>query len=160
MSANETLFDKAQQNLKVAKKIYTLAEEDDVYLNYVAYHLQQAVEMTLKYYLEENGINYPKTHDIDQLIRIIHKDNVPCPITEYIDEHSEMFSLWESKTRYVLNYQTERRKIERALEEVNVFVIDAKNSFLKTNGFINCHPDELNKDENDQIDLDDNELGM
>ena len=68
---NETLFDKAKQNLKVAESIYsTIAINDEAYLNYVGYHIQQALELSIKYMLEMNGVNYPKTHDIDQLIRL------------------------------------------------------------------------------------------
>ena len=64
---NETLFDKAKQNLKVAESIYsTIAINDEAYLNYVGYHIQQALELSIKYMLEMNGVNYPKTHDIDQ----------------------------------------------------------------------------------------------
>ena len=113
---NETLFDKAKQNLKVAESIYsTIAINDEAYLNYVGYHIQQALELSIKYMLEMNGVNYPKTHDIDQLIRLANINNVELYLNEYIDDHSEMFSLWEARTRYILNYRLEKRKIERSL---------------------------------------------
>lgn len=130
---NETLFDKAKQNLKVAESIYsTIAINDEAYLNYVGYHIQQALELSIKYMLEMNGVNYPKTHDIDQLIRLANINNVNLYLNEYIDDHSEMFSLWEARTRYILNYRLERRKIERSLSETKLYldVIDK---------MINCH---------------------
>ncbi len=130
---NETLFDKAKQNLKVAESIYsTIAINDEAYLNYVGYHIQQALELSIKYMLEMNGVNYPKTHDIDQLIRLANINNVNLYLNEYIDDHSEMFSLWEARTRYILNYRLERRKIERSLTETKSYldVIDK---------MINCH---------------------
>lgn len=108
---NETLFDKAKQNLKVAESIYsTIAINDEAYLNYVGYHIQQALELSIKYMLEMNGVNYPKTHDIDQLIRLANINNVELYLNEYIDDHSEMFSLWEARTRYILNYRLEKEK--------------------------------------------------
>lgn len=122
MKEFETLFDKAKQNFHVAKNIHNLADEDEAYLNYVAYHLQQSVELTLKFYLENNGVHYPKTHDIDQLIRILRTQEIACPFTEYIDDHSEMFSLWKARTRYVLNFSAERVKVERAISEVGKFL--------------------------------------
>lgn len=120
---NETLFDKAKQNLKVAESIYsTIAINDEAYLNYVGYHIQQALELSIKYMLEMNGVNYPKTHDIDQLIRLANINNVELYLNEYIDDHSEMFSLWEARTRYILNYRLEKRKIERSLMETKSYL--------------------------------------
>lgn len=120
---NETLFDKAKQNLKVAESIYsTIAINDEAYLNYVGYHIQQALELSIKYMLEMNGVNYPKTHDIDQLIRLANINNVELYLNEYIDDHSEMFSLWEARARYILNYRLEKRKIERSLTETKSYL--------------------------------------
>ena len=120
---NETLFDKAKQNLKVAESIYsTIAINDEAYLNYVGYHIQQALELSIKYMLEMNGVNYAKTHDIDQLIRLANINNVELYLNEYIDDHSEMFSLWEARTRYILNYRLEKRKIERSLTETKSYL--------------------------------------
>ena len=118
MKENETLLDKANQNLNIANTLYeTYRYDDEAYLNYVGYHLQQSVELSLKFCLEINGVEYPKTHDITQLIALINKSEVDIPLTEYIDDHSEMFSLWESRTRYILNYRLEEKKVERALTE-------------------------------------------
>lgn len=65
-----------------------------------------------------NGIIYPKTHDIDQLIRVANHNNIDIGMTEYIEEHSEMFTLWETRTRYVFNHRLEKKKIDIALKEV------------------------------------------
>ena len=93
MKENETLLDKANQNLNIANTLYeTYRYDDEAYLNYVGYHLQQSVELSLKFCLEINGVEYPKTHDITQLIALINKSEVDIPLTEYIDDHSEMFS--------------------------------------------------------------------
>ena len=95
---SETLLDKSISNYNVAVMIRNQMGSDEAYLNYIGYHLQQAVELNLKYQLEMSGIEYPKTHDIE--------------------DHSEMFSLWEARTRYVLNYHLEERKIDVALKGV------------------------------------------
>lgn len=47
-------------------------------------------------------------------------------MTEYIDSHSEMFTVWEAKTRYILNYQLETKKITLALKEVEDYLNDLK----------------------------------
>ena len=119
---SETLMDKAVHNYNVAIMIYNSMEGDESYLNYVGYHLQQSLELAMKYLLENNGIQYPKTHDIDQLIRIARKNNIKFFLSEYIDDHSEMFTLWESRTRYVLNYQLELSKVEKAMKAVGEYL--------------------------------------
>ena len=80
--------------------------------------LQQAVEIAIKYELSIHAVPYQKTHDITQLIQLANQNGVDLNLPEYIDDHSEMFTLWESRTRYIINYRLEKRKIERALEEV------------------------------------------
>lgn len=125
MNNNETLFDKAIQNLNCAKIIYNSdLIEDEAYLNYVGYHLQQAVELAIKNELELNGIEYNKTHDIEQLIELANEYDIDLKITNYIDDKAEMFSSWEAKTRYIKNYKLEKRKVSRAIVEVEKFIDD------------------------------------
>ena len=119
----ETLLDKAVQNLNCAKALYNSElVEDEAYLNYVGYHLQQAVELSIKYQLELNGVEYNKTHDIEQLIQLAKASGVELFITDYIDDKAEMFSSWEAKTRYILNYKLEERKVSVALTEVDKYI--------------------------------------
>lgn len=120
MRKYETLLDKAKQSFTVAQIIYkTMAATDDAYLNYVGYHLQQSVELAIKFVLEMNGIEYPKTYDITQLIQFAEKKDINLFLSEYIDEHSEMLSTWEDKTRYMLNYRLESRKIDKAIDAIS-----------------------------------------
>ena len=120
---NETLLDKAVQNLNCAKILYNSELlEDEAYLNYVGYHLQQAVELSIKYILEMNGIEYSKTHDIEQLIQLASESNVDLYISDYIYDKAEMFSSWEAKTRYIMNYKLEKRKVSNAIIEVEKYI--------------------------------------
>ena len=52
---SESLLDKAIQNYNVAVNIRNTLSDDEAYLNYVGYHLQQAVELALKHIMEING---------------------------------------------------------------------------------------------------------
>ena len=115
---DETLLDKAKQNVNVAKMIFNSSKGDEIYLNYIGYHLQQAVELAVKHGMECFGIEYPRTHDIEQLILKCKDEGIDIGVTDYVDDHSEMFTQWEAKTRYIKNYRLESRKIEKALEEV------------------------------------------
>lgn len=122
MATEQTLYDKAASNLRTARLVFDNREDDDAQLNYVGFHLQQALELALKYLLEQSGIEYPKTHDIDQLIRLANESEVNLGLSEYLEDHAEMFSQWEAKSRYVIGYSIEQRKIERALEEIDEYL--------------------------------------
>ena len=111
-----------------------MGSERSIFKITFGYHLQQAVELNLKYQLEMSGIEYPKTHDIDQLLRIGKENGADLLVTEYIEDHSEMFSLWEARTRYVLNYHLEERKIDVALKGVKE-LLDKTSDLIKANNF-------------------------
>lgn len=122
MASASTLFGKAAANFRCADAILTAADGDEEQLNMAGYHIQQALELALKYLLEQDGIEYPKTHDIDQLIRIGNDGGVDLRLTEYIEDHAEMFSQWEVKSRYVIGYAIEAKKVSRARDEVDEYL--------------------------------------
>ena len=120
--SEETLLDKAVANYNIAQAIMQTLSADEIYLTGIAYHLQQSVELAIKHILETEGAEYPHTHDIDQLILFAKDNDVDLHITDYIDEHSEMLSVWEAKTRYVKGFRIELRKIETALTEIRDYL--------------------------------------
>ena len=74
---NDSLLNKAIRNFNIAKMIYSDGEmADEMYLNNVGYNLEQAVELAIKHVMELSGCQYPKTHDIEQLIRIAEEEGV------------------------------------------------------------------------------------
>lgn len=124
MSNNyETLLDKAIQNLNCAEIIYSSELiHDEAYLNYVGYHLQQAVELSLKHMLEMNGVEAIRTHEIEQIIQLAKERNVDLMLTKFIYERAEMFTSWEAKTRYIKNYKLEHNKVAEAIKEVRIYI--------------------------------------
>lgn len=122
MASAKTLYEKSVANYKSARLLFENAIGDEEQLNFAGYHLQQAIELAIKYLLEQDGVEYPKTHDIDQLIRIAKDNDVELYMSEYLEDHAEMLSMWEAKARYVLDYAIESKKIERALAEVDEYL--------------------------------------
>lgn len=53
---------------------------------------------------------------------IANENKIDLHVTDYVREHSEMFSLWEAKTRYVLDYKLELDKIESAMKGVGEYL--------------------------------------
>ena len=65
MNASKAWYSFAVEDLKMAK----LAMKEGIY-NQVCFHSQQAVEKSIKSYLEFNGVVPPKTHKLADLISI------------------------------------------------------------------------------------------
>lgn len=126
--SDRTYLDIAKENLILAKNIY-VSFDDEIMLNYAGYHLQQSVELTLKYILFMNGIDFPKVHSINQLINVFEKNDMLDLIPEYIDDNSDMITNWESQTRYILDYQIARRKIVKAFPEIENLISNVEEMY-------------------------------
>lgn len=116
------LFKRAYLDWKAAKNLLRIPENDEAYMNNVAYHLQQAVEKTLKAFLECVGVTVPNTHDIDKLVRMSRNNGSRVVITEWIEDKADMLTRWETDTRYDMDYCVESRKVRTGLEEVQYFL--------------------------------------
>lgn len=110
---NETLLDRAYSNYNHAQMLVNLKTDDEFTMNLVGYLLQQAAELSLKHFLETNGINYPRTHRIEELLAIVpdgYQDNF-----EDVAYFAEVITAWESKTRYIKNYFLEEKTIRKIM---------------------------------------------
>ena len=58
--SDRTYLDIAKENLILAKNIYE-SFDDEIMLNYAGYHLQQSVELTLKYILFYEWYRFSKS---------------------------------------------------------------------------------------------------
>lgn len=116
------LFRSAKADYETAVMIWKNSYNDEMILNNAAYHLQQAVEKTLKGALECVGVTVPNTHKISKLVKMISDNGANLRITEWIDDHSEMLSEWEAQSRYDMDFLVEQRKLDAALRGVKEFL--------------------------------------
>lgn len=120
---HETWLDKAVSNYHAAELFMSRLKNDSRYFSFIGHHLQQTVEFCMRYQLEQAGIEYPdERHEIDQLIRIGRKNGTDIFVTDYVDDHSEMFTLWELQNSENIYSHIERRKLFRAMDEVRIFL--------------------------------------
>lgn len=114
---DDTLLDIAKSNLASAKLLYQYKTDDEIRLNTVGYLLQQAIELALKHHLEMNGIDYPRTHDIDSLLAL-------CEDGEFkeLEPWAETITAMESKTRYIKNYRLVVRKVDQIMKLADTLV--------------------------------------
>lgn len=116
------LFRSAWMDFQTAQMIWERPYNDEMILNNAAYHLQQAVEKVLKGALECVGITVPNTHKITKLVAMVMNHGANLIITDWIDDHSEMLSEWEAETRYNMDFLVEKRKLDRAIKEIERFL--------------------------------------
>lgn len=88
------LLRKAQSDLNAA---HALADDPDQGDDVVGFHVQQTVEKSVKAVLASLDIDYPRTHDIDYLVRQLVKHDVFVPDALL---EARWVSMWGVFTRY------------------------------------------------------------
>lgn len=88
------LLERAESDLRAAESLASdPAMGDDV----IGFHAQQAVEKSLKVGLVANGIDFPKTHDLDFLLSLATKSGLE--ITDELTA-TRWLSPWAAEFRY------------------------------------------------------------
>lgn len=115
-------FKSAYHCYDVAAKLMKYYKQDEMYLNDVAYNLQQCVEKTLKAFLECKGVTIPQTHSIHKLISMSKNNGSAAIITDWIAANQYEIETWESDTRYNFDMTLEFERIQSGLKEVKHFL--------------------------------------
>jgi len=90
----QRLLRKAAADLTAAR---ALADDPDQADEIVGFHVQQAVEKSVKAVLAWLEIEYPLTHDVDFLVRLLTRRDVPVPDALL---EARWVSMWGVFTRY------------------------------------------------------------
>ncbi|MDA0737681.1 MAG: HEPN domain-containing protein [Nitrospirae bacterium] len=102
---------KAGNDLRNAE--HTLTLQEDCPLDTVCFHAQQCVEKLLKAWLVFEGLDFPKTHDLTELVALL-PDNTRFPIS--VDDCVKLTD-YATVTRYPGEWEViERSDAEQALE--------------------------------------------
>lgn len=86
-----------------------------------AYHMQQAVEKTIKLKADLEGLNL-WGHDIDVLIHKCEENNINIRIPNYIKTHADQISHWESECRYYPIKTVRRDSLKKTLDVTTVWL--------------------------------------
>lgn len=116
------LFKSAFMDFQLVKTICRTPYNDEMFLNNAAYHLQQCVEKVTKGALECAGVTVPGTHRLSKLFRMVHNNGANLILTDWLEDHAEMLSEWEAESRYNMDFLVEKRKLDVAVEQVDVFL--------------------------------------
>lgn len=115
-------FKSAYHCYDAASNLIKYYGQDEMYLNDVAYNLQQCVEKTLKAFLECKGVTVPQTHHIHKLISMSENNGSAVIITDWISQNRYEIETWKSDTRYNFDISLELGRIQLGLQEVKKFL--------------------------------------
>lgn len=118
---DETLMDIATSNFRQALNAYQHDTGDERGLNLVGYLLQQATELCIKHCMEINGMRYPHTHIIEDLL------DECTGIVKYDMEFysfAPAISKWEAKSRYIKNYRLALMQVQSGFRFIKKFLLD------------------------------------
>lgn len=110
------LLARAKVNLKNAQNDYAAMGTDDAYVDDCCYNLQQAIEKTLKYIVEMNGVSYAANHDIRANINILNRMGAVCPAEKELRNLASTLYEWETSTRYRDDFVAVKADIDAAME--------------------------------------------
>ena len=122
---HEILLKKAETDLQGAEVLYK-SDNEFLDVEIVFFHLQQSIEKFLKAVLSYRGIHYTKTHDLEQLLKLLGTEFVlDTSDVEFIEE----LNMYAVQGRY--DYVSE------ALDNIDDFFEIAKKVKKRTNEIIN-----------------------
>lgn len=120
-----TMLEISKSDMFFVQKL--LQESDDMGLQLLAYHAQQAVEKALKYAYSHLGKRTPKTHDIRALLEGLSdvEEFSNSPLIADLTLRADTLTMWEEKTRYPNDYMATRKSVEEMvpyIEELIAFI--------------------------------------
>ena len=125
LKPHEILLKKAETDLQGAEVLYK-SDNEFLDVEIVFFHLQQSIEKFLKAVLSYKGIHYTKTHDLEQLLKLLGTEFVlDTSDVEFIEE----LNMYAVQGRY--DYVSE------ALDNIDDFFEIAKKVKKRTNEIIN-----------------------
>ena len=115
----EIFMKKAKVDFELAKYAYHgfISNIVDIDLDIILFHLQQTVEKALKSVLAKNNIDFPKIHDIEELLFLLRK------IIELDDKYLELTDLsdYAVEGRYVM-LENEANTVSSMINLVDEFL--------------------------------------
>lgn len=123
----ESLARLAAIDLATAEKLAPDPEMDD---RPVGFHAQQAVEKALKVVLMLEGVDFPKTHDLEYLIVLAEKHSI---VMEQELESASWLTPWAAEFRYD-DAPIETLERKRAIAVANVAVTWCQELIAKAGG--------------------------
>lgn len=113
MGKYEDFLELARNDLRVAKLILN-SSNDELMQNTAAYHVEQAVEKTMKALIVKNGGRAGISHSITELSKDL--DDLGAEYPEWIHEKDDDITSWSTTIRYNVNFKADHDEIEAVIQ--------------------------------------------
>ena len=77
---NYSLLDRAKKDVWNARLVFKHWDGDELSYDIAAYHVQQAIEKSMKYVLSQNKVEFKKQHDAVFLKEQFEDNNIDLPV--------------------------------------------------------------------------------
>ena len=121
MTKKITLYDRAKADLMSARLILSQNEQDELFTDIAAYHVQQGIEKLVKFVLAANGVKHKNTHDMAILHEQLEDADIKAP--SWIGANIDVLNSYATKTRYGTNIVATTKKITQLLGLAEEFMI-------------------------------------
>ena len=114
---------------------------DEVFIDMAAYHLQQFVEKMLKFVLNEHGIVFKKTHEIDTLLSQFDDSGIAYP--DWIFVHARTLTDYATQIRFGDDFVGSKCRVSELLELATEYYEDIlkQQELRQVNGHANLQND-------------------
>lgn len=120
-----TLLDRAKDKLDTVMYKSKHTTYDDAMCDNMCFDIQQCIEFTLKWKLEQIGIQYPKTHDLRSLCDLLEESGVSVYSVANLSDRADSITKWETTSRYGNGVLSNKYSVDIAIkicEDLLIFV--------------------------------------
>lgn len=123
------LYDRYRRWLKISKDSLADATFDDAALDAAAFNAQQSLEFLIKYILDCKNIEYKKTYDIDNILRLLLDTGFDFDLRDKALLMADKITKWESESRYGSGVST----VKMSIEECHDIIDSIDSAWIKEN---------------------------
>ena len=117
---NYSLLDRAKKDVWNARLVFTHWDGDELSLDIAAYHVQQAIEKSMKYVLSQNKVEFKKQHDAVFLKEQFEDNNIDLPV--WFISNMDVLDKFVTQTRYGTDPVSARTKILELLDYAEKYI--------------------------------------
>ena len=108
-----TMYSRSIAMFEQSKKALACISMDEAYMDVACFETQQAIEFLIKAILQENGVEYSKSHDIRYLLELLESIDFTFEKMDVLDMLADTITDWEENSRYGKGIRTTVQTIQR-----------------------------------------------